>query len=207
MATKAERFEEKETGRLEAFSDGVFAFAITLLVLNLKDPTSGGATPLLQGLLEEWSTFLALVTSFMTILIMWVNHHNMFNWIKRVDTQFLFLNGFLLFFVVLTPFTTSLVANHVLSADAGVAAAVYSGSFLFIAIAWNLLWRHASDHNRLLGKEVPQAQIESVNRSYYVGPAFYVVALVAAFFSGLASLIVILLVAAFYAVSASRGGQ
>jgi uncharacterized membrane protein len=207
MDAASGRFEEKETGRLEAFSDGVFAFAITLLVLYLKDPTAGGATPLLQGLLEQWPTFLALVTSFMTILIMWVNHHNMFNWIKRVDTQFMFLNGFLLFFVVLTPFTTSLVATHIISADAGVAAAVYSGSFLFIAIAWNLLWRHASDHNRLLGKEVTEAQIKRVNRSYYVGPAFYVIALMAALFNGLTSLIVILLVAAFYAITASRGGQ
>src|ERR1700681_2747920 len=88
----------KETGRLEAFSDGVFAFAITLLVLDLKDP-SAGANGLLKGLLTEWPSFFALLTSFATILIMWVNHHNMFNLVKRIDAQFMFLNGALLFFV------------------------------------------------------------------------------------------------------------
>lgn len=205
MTTKGERFEEKETGRLEAFSDGVFAFAITLLVLNLKDPTAGGTTSLIQGLLDQWPTFFALVTSFMTILIMWVNHHNMFNWIKRIDTRFMFLNGFLLFFVVLTPFTTSLIANHIISKDSSIAAAVYSSSFLLLAIAWNLLWRHASTRG-LLGREVTEAEIKRVNRSYYVGPTFYAIALVAALVSGLASVIVILVVAVFYAVTAS-GGQ
>src|SRR5207249_11498303 len=82
----AESIEEKQTERMEAFSDGVFAFAITLLVLNLKEPSSVSGTTLFQGLLGEWPTFFALVTSFVTILIMWLNHHNMFNYIRKIDT-------------------------------------------------------------------------------------------------------------------------
>jgi len=93
---------ERETDRLEAFSDGVFAFAITLLVLDLTVPPVGGSLGLFQSLLNEWPAFFALVTSFMTFLIMWVNHHNMFNYIRRVNREFMFLNGFLLLFVVLT---------------------------------------------------------------------------------------------------------
>jgi uncharacterized membrane protein len=108
--------DQKETGRVEAFSDCVFAFAIKLLVLNLKDPTLDpilSQKPLVDGLLAQWPSLLALVTSFATILIMWVNHHSMFTHIRRIDTALLFLNGLLLFFVVLQPFTALLVADHV----------------------------------------------------------------------------------------------
>src|SRR6266849_8072606 len=124
----------KETSRTEAFSDGVIAFAITLLVLNLKDPLIDPALSqesLFQGLLTQWPAFFAFVTSFATILIMWVNHHNMFTYIKRVDTTLLFLNGLLLFFIVLTAFTTLIVASHVTltqTNEGRTAAAFYSGN-------------------------------------------------------------------------------
>jgi uncharacterized membrane protein len=137
--------EQKDTGRVEAFSDGVFAFAITLLVLNLRDPTLDpllSQKSLLGGLLAQWPSLFALVTSFATILIMWVNHHNMFRYVRKIDTTLLFLNGLLLFVVVLTPFTTLLVANHVSltqNADGETAAAVYSGCFLLLGIVWSII--------------------------------------------------------------------
>src|SRR2546422_4813571 len=112
---------------------------ITLLVLGLRDPTSGGSLSLLRGLLDEWPTFFAFVTSFATILVMWMNHHNMFNYVRRVDRRFMLLNGSLLMFVTLTPFTTSLVAGHILSGDANTAAWVYSGGFFLLAIVYNVL--------------------------------------------------------------------
>ncbi|TLZ94896.1 MAG: DUF1211 domain-containing protein [Methanobacteriota archaeon] len=99
--------EAQNTARTEAFSDGVFAFAITLLVLNLRDPTTAPDLPLgtslLDGLIHEWQSFFALVTSFITILVMWLNHHNMFSHIGRVDRRLMLMNGLLLLFVVLTP--------------------------------------------------------------------------------------------------------
>jgi uncharacterized membrane protein len=110
---------------MEAFRDGVFAFAITLLVLNLRDPAGAGVS-LIQGLRDEWPSFFALGTSFVTVLIMWMNHHNMFNYIRRIDRRLMLLNGLLLLFVVLTPFTTSLVAHHISNPDAGAAAFVCS---------------------------------------------------------------------------------
>src|SRR3989442_15992289 len=99
--------EEKETARMEAFSDGVFAFAITLLALNLRDPATSGVS-LSQGLIDEWPSFFAFVTSFITVLIMWMNHHNMFNYIRKIDRRLMLMNGVLLLFVVLTVFNTSL---------------------------------------------------------------------------------------------------
>src|SRR5216110_3938384 len=135
----------RDTARTEAFSDGVFAFAITLLVLNLRDPSflSPGVSsgiPLFEGLVREWQSFFALVTSFITILVMWLNHHNMFSHIGRVDRRLMLMNGLLLLFVVLTPFTTLIVSGHLsIATDAGTAAAFYSGNFLLIAVAWNVL--------------------------------------------------------------------
>ncbi len=202
MGANVQSSQERETARLEAFSDGVFAFAITLLVLNLKDPVSG-STSLFQGLLGEWPTFFAFVTSFSTILIMWMNHHNMFNYISRIDREFMLLNGTLLFFVTLTPFTTSLVATHILSNDSNTAAVVYSGSFFLLAIVWNVLWRYASTGLRLLGSHVTPGQAKGITRQYRVAPPFYAIALVAAFISALTSLIVIILLAAFFAITAT----
>jgi uncharacterized membrane protein len=194
---------ERETGRLEAFSDGVFAFAITLLVLGLHDPLSTGSSSLFWGLLGEWPTFFAFVTSFATELIMWMNHHNMFNYINRIDREFMLLNGMLLFFITLTPFTTSLVADHILDNNATTAALAYSGGFLLLSLVWNTLWRYASSGQRLMGKQVSPGQVTGITRQYYVGPVFYSIAFIIAFFSALASLVTMLLVAAFYALTAT----
>ena len=193
----------KETGRIEAFSDGVFAFAITLLVLYLKDPVvSGGKSSLLLGLLDQWPTFFAFVTSFMTILILWVGHHEMFTYIVRADRRFMYLNGFLLFFVTLTPFTTSLVADHIVSSDANtnIAAAVYSGSFLLLGVAWNLVWRYASGPRKLLSRDLTAAELKTFTRAFYVGPISYTAALLIALVSGVASVALIFAVAIYYAV-------
>src|SRR3989475_11195925 len=131
-----EALEEKETARMEAFSDGVFAFAITLLALNLHDP-SGIGVSLSQGLITEWPSFFAFVTSFVSVLIMWMNHHNMFNYIRKIDRRLMLLNGLLLLFVVLTVFNTSLVADHILRSDASVAATPYAGAFFVPALGWD----------------------------------------------------------------------
>src|SRR5882672_2129896 len=95
-----------ETGRIEAFSDGVFAIAITLLVLDLKVPRAlqDGRT-LASSLGAMWPSYLAFVTSFATILIMWINHHRMFTLIGRADDRVMFYNGLLLLGVTVVPFT------------------------------------------------------------------------------------------------------
>jgi uncharacterized membrane protein len=203
METRESR-EAADTSRTEAFSDGVFAFAITLLVLNLRDPSTSGVS-LSEGLINEWQSFFALVTSFITVLVMWLNHHNMFSHIDHVDRRLMLRNGILLLFVVLTPFTTSIVAAHMTSPDAGTAAAVYSGNFLFIAIAWNALWRYCAKDRRLLREDVTDAEAATITRQYLVAPFGSVVAIAISLVSGLASVTVVLAIAAFYAVTGSHG--
>ena len=107
--------EEKETLRTEAFSDGVFAIAITLLVLDIKVPEldslveKGG---LAQALLAQWPVYLAFMISFVNLLIIWVCHHNIFSLIRKTDGSFLYINGFLLLTVTVFPFTSSLLGEY-----------------------------------------------------------------------------------------------
>jgi uncharacterized membrane protein len=204
MKSMGKELEAKETSRIETFSDGVFAFAITLLVLYLKDPVTLGAGSLLQGLITQWPSFLAFVTSFMTILVMWVNHHNMFKYIKKIDTKFMFLNGFLLFFVVLIPFTTSLIAGNILSSSAKTAAAIYAGALLLTSIVWYCLWRYAARKDSgLLEPSVKREHVKKITSQYNIGLTLYFIAFAAAYFSGLASFGMVLLIAVFFAVTAS----
>src|SRR5437870_10267944 len=146
---------------MEAFSDGVFAFAMTLLVLGLREPTIGSNDSRLKGLIGEWPAFLAFGISFTTILVNWMNHHNLFTYVRRIDGPFMLLNGLLLLATTLIPFTTSLVADHIKFADSdsGAAAEVYSGTFLFVALAWNLLWQYAIRHPVILVSRFSEPQL------------------------------------------------
>jgi len=210
--TTGHEAEEKETGRLEAFSDGVFAVAITLLVLDLKVPKPAdlpaGAGPLgthglVAALLAQWPAFLAYLTSFLTILVMWVNHHLLFNLIRRSDHLFLYLNGLLLMFVTSVPFSTSLVAAYLERPEASAAAALYSATFFAIAIVYNLLWRHAKGA-RLLARAASAAVIAEIDSSYRFGPPLYALAFALAFVQLTASLATCLALAVFFSITGSR---
>lgn len=194
--------EEKETGRVEAFSDGIFAIAMTLLILDVKVPkpadaaASGGLLAALRG---QWPTFLAYLTSFATILVMWVNHHKLFRHIRRSNDMLLFMNGLLLLFVTFVPFPTSLVADDMQESEAGVAAAVFAGTYLALAVVFNMLWLYASGKGRLLGPRADPMEVRAITLQYRFGPIFYAVAFVLAFFSVAASVGLCLLLALFFA--------
>jgi uncharacterized membrane protein len=178
--------EEKETGRIEAFSDGVFAIAITLLVLELKVPHLPEGAPagaVAAALLRQWPSYLALVTSFFTILIMWANHHAIFSLVRRVDSPFLYANGLLLLVVTVVPFPTALLAEYLQKPGAAVAAAAYGGTFVVAGIAYNLLWRTAIAGRRLLRAGVSEQKIQAMTRSYRIGVPMYLVATAGAFVS------------------------
>jgi uncharacterized membrane protein len=200
--------EVSDTGRLEAFSDGVFAVAITLLVLDLRVPTveSVGPGDLLAALGMQWPNYLAYVTSFATILVMWVNHHTLFKLIGRADRLLMIYNGLLLLLVCVVPFTTSLVAEYATSkgANGREAGAIYSGVFIFISIAFNLVWRYASKERRLLDGAAHQAHVDGVNRAFRFGPLAYVVALALALVFLPASLALNLALAIYYALPHGR---
>lgn len=191
----------RETGRIEAFSDGVFAIAITLLVLDMKVPHAHDLhEPLRIALLRQWPTYLAFLTSFATILIMWVNHHRIFRTIRRTDHAFLILNGLLLLIVTVIPFPTSLLAEYIEHRDARIAALVYSGTHVVLAVVFNGLWRYASDRNRLLDARADPELVQSITRSYRFGPLLYLIAFGAAWVNVAASVALCLALAIFFAL-------
>ena len=186
IGERQETSGEKETGRLEAFSDGVFAVAITLLVFSLQVPTlvSPYTSEHLVGmLLMHWPSYLAFFISFATILIMWISHHVMFKLINKSDTLFMFANGFLLLLVTTVPFPTQLIATYLATPVAGVACAIYAGLFMIINLAYNLLWWLAAHQSRLLKDHVSPALIKTRSRNYALGVPCYLLALVLAFWN------------------------
>ncbi len=188
--TPQENTTQKEggTARLEAFSDGIFAVAITLLVLDLKVPTLTSVSPaaLAQALWARWPNYLTFVISFATILIMWVYHHNLFKSVKQPEKLLLFSNGLLLLLVTLVPFPTALVGAYLTTPAASVACATYAGFFVLIDSAYNLLWwvvyrQQPEDHVR--ETRLPRSRLISL-----LGLPCYLIATVAAFWSPILSL-------------------
>lgn len=204
MSNRAESAsEEKETGRVEAFSDGVFGIAITLLVLDIKVPKAAEVAPplsLAAALLRQWPVYAAYVLSFATVLIMWTNHHKMFRLIRRSNHAFLMINGLLLMFVTLVPFPTALLAEHIRQPGGSAAAAVYSGMFVFIAILFNALWRYAAHAGRLLASGHDREAAATITRQYRFGPLLYLAAFGLAFVSVPASVGLCGCLAAFFAL-------
>ncbi|MEV0288404.1 MULTISPECIES: TMEM175 family protein [unclassified Kribbella] len=197
-----------DTSRIEAFSDGVFAIAITLLVIELHPPELDPGEGLWPALLHEWPQFAAYLTSFAVIGIMWVNHHSMFRQIQRADRELMFLNLLLLLWTALLPFPTNLFAEHLLddSANANVAAAVYSTNLTLAAIAFSLIWwhvlrKHLVDHNLS-----PAQQRRSVLR-FSVGTLFYALTIGLSFVSAPLTLLVQFLLALYYGFEQVRADR
>ena len=120
---------QSETKRVEAFSDAVFAIAITLLVLEIKVPTQDQG-PLVAELLRQWPSYLAFLASFLYIGVMWINHHRLFTYIRKVNDMLLVLNLFLLLGVTVVPFPTAVLAEHLHGPDHQTAAVLYNATFL-----------------------------------------------------------------------------
>lgn len=144
---------EKETNRVEAFSDGVFAIAITLLVLELIETLhSQKSSDLLHSLKSHWQSLLSFLIGFVTILVCWINHHTAFEYIKKVDTNFMWVNGFLLFFVTLTPFPTAILAEY-LETESTIALSVYGFNYVMISIAAYWICAYAYHHQLVKEEE------------------------------------------------------
>jgi TMEM175 potassium channel family protein len=192
--------DRHDVTRVEAFSDGVFAIAITLLVLNIHIPTTEDAAKsgLASALLSQWPVYLAYLSSFITILVMWMGHHNLFRYIVRVDYTFLVLNGLLLLGVTLVPVPTAILARFVEppSSESALSAALYSGMFFYLATLFNAIWIYASSGSRLMeGYELPRA----AKLRYAFGPLLYLISLGLAFVSVRLSLAIYLILLVYYA--------
>ena len=189
-----------ETGRVEAFSDGVFAIAITLLILEIKipGPSSG---PLAAQLVRQWPSYVSFVISFAFIGIMWINHHRLFTHITRCDDLLLIFNLLLLLGVTIVPFPTAVLAAHLGRPDQRTAALVFNGTYCFIAIAFNVLWRYASSGKRnLLAADVDAASVGRITRQYAFGPLLYLACVALTWTSVSASLLLNLTLACFFAL-------
>jgi uncharacterized membrane protein len=190
------------TNRLEAFSDGVFAVAITLLVLEIEVP---GGENLWHDLKEQWPSFAAFAVSFWVIGIIWVNHHGVIDHLKRADRGVLYLNLLVLMTVVFIPFSTELFAVHLKSgADEKVAAIVYSSSFLAMGVSFGLLWTYVTSHREALGVSLTDEEVRSTRRSFLIGNPIYVLAFAMSFVSPPAVLAIVALVAFYYAIVGMR---
>jgi uncharacterized membrane protein len=167
---------EKETGRVEAFSDGVFAIAITLLVLEFKVPhlpPEANNRDLFRALLDLWPSMVAFLASFVAILIMWINHHGLFRLIHKTDSPFLFANGFMLLMITFVPFPTAVLAAYLGKPGEHAAAALYIGTYVVTSIAFNVFWATATKR-RLLRRSVPDAVVVRIRNAYRFGLVVYV---------------------------------
>lgn len=178
--------ERREMGRLEALSDGVFAIAMTLLILSVPIPQRSNLTSLAilhTSLLDgyRWLPLVTYVLSFVTVLVMWINHHYLFQFVARIDRFFVVTNGLLLLLVVFVNYPTALVANFVGTAGGEYAAAAYNIVFVLVALCFNALWFRIIGHRRLLVSDADPEEVASFTRAYIFGGPLYLVALGLAF--------------------------
>lgn len=199
-------FGEVSPGRLEAFSDGIFAIAATLLVLEVRVPE--GDTPLLGRLLDAWPTYLAYGISFLVIGIMWLNHHGTFVRVRRVDRGLMSLNLLLLGLVAFIPFPTAVLAANITGTgrDPLTAAVFYSTVMAVNALAFALLWLYLGRHRALLAPESePDAPERAVRRSL-AGVVVYLLLIPVAWLSPVAALIGFAVVGLAYLLAERRLG-
>ena len=188
-----------ETARVEAFSDGVFAIAITLLILEIvvKVP-HGVADPstLRADLVHLWPAYVAFFTSFATIGVMWLNHHRLFTLIQKSDDGLIALNLLLLLGVTWIPFPTALLAEYLVGSGQRIAGILYAGSFFALAIAFNVMWRYVV--KRKLTRE--HLDVAAITRQYAAGPLLYGILVAIAAANAVACLLVSAAVAIYFAL-------
>lgn len=193
----------KETTRLEAFSDGVFAISITLLALEVRVPDAEGIA-LEDELLRLWPEYVAYILSFLTILVLWLNHHALLLWVHRMRGKVLVVNGLLLMLIALVPFAATLVGRFLATPDAAYAVAAYAGLFLLINLAFLWLWRMVHAARRRIAPNLPAREARSTDRWLAVGILGYAGAAALAFVRAWAGLALAMLMVAYWLYNAYR---
>jgi uncharacterized membrane protein len=207
-----ERRRALSTSRTEAFSDGVFAIAATLLVLELKVPhvEPGGLS---DALLERWPSYATYAVSFLTIGIIWVNHHAVMDRIRNVNRPLLFLNLVFLMAVAAIPFPTALLADYLRAGhDEGLAAAVYGATMAVMGIAFGIIWAYAVLSDDLLHESIDPDRARSSLLIFAAGNPLYLLAIGASLLSAKLALAIYALLAFFYLFDVlppleERGGE
>ena len=188
---RAKVIREYPKGRTEAFTDGVIAIVITLLVLDLG-VRAGAEDDLLQAILDEWPSYLAYFVSFFTVGAFWLRHHAITSAISRVDSAFIRLNLLMIFFLSFLPFPTKLITDTYMDhegisttfdlfleseSDERVAVVFYGIVLLLAALSLNLLWRYAARRRRLLKADTPHEEVRELDESLAPSLVGYVVAI------------------------------
>jgi TMEM175 potassium channel family protein len=193
--------------RLETFADGVFAIAATLLILNVDAQVPGDVPDLGAQLRHIWPSYVAYAASFVTIGIMWINHHTIMSQVAKTDRRFLVANIGLLLCIAFFPFTTRLVAEHVRGSGAQDAALAYGFTAVVTAVMFNVTWFYAALGRRLLREDADRAIVSGISRAYIPGPWIYLAATLVAFLSPVTSIILFGLIALSYVVESSIFGN
>ena len=176
---------QKETLRIETFSDGVFCIAVTLLSIEIGVELHGEVTnrELSHALLSKWPIYLAYVISFINVLLAWIGHHSLFKMLHKSDNSVMITNGLLLMLVALVPFPTKTLGEFLLTGGFKTATIFYTGYFVLISIAFRLVWHAASRKPGILSKDVTASQIKQTTRNENIGLICNTIIFVVAFFN------------------------
>jgi uncharacterized membrane protein len=182
---------EKETLRIETFSDGVFCIAVTLLSIEIGVELHGDITNdgLQHALLAKWPICLAYVISFVNVLLAWIGHHGLFKMLRKPDNSIMITNGLLLMLVALVPFPTKTLGLFLLTDALKTAVIFYTGYFVLISLAFRLLWYAASSKRERLIHGITDAQIKRTTRNENIGLVCNAIIMSVAFINPWAALI------------------
>lgn len=188
-----------ETSRIEAFSDGIFSIAATLLVIELKPPNP--ALPFWQGMLAQWPAYASFLLSFLFIGIMWINHHRLFGHVRRSDDALMAMNLILLLGIVWIPYPTLVIAQSVGTPHLRDAAILYNTTYLVQALLFNLLL-FTCIHRKVVDYKF--AGVQNILRQFAIGPAAYILCLALTWWSVPLSLVLNGAIALYYLVTPER---
>lgn len=174
-------------GRIAGFSDGVFAVAITLLILNIKVPIMPkkiASQRLPHELAALWPYFMAFILSFVIIGAFWIFHHRMLSQIKRINVAFLWLNLLLLMCIVFMPFSTSLISEY----GNSVSVTFYAASWFVTSLVFAFIWWYASSKKRLVAKDFDLEDSKHAIMSFVVTSLVFAVSIIISIFSAAAAM-------------------
>jgi uncharacterized membrane protein len=199
--TKPVHDAEHATQRVEAFSDGVFAIAITLLVLEIRVPTESQLqnSSLAQYLWHYWPKYFAYVFSFITIGIYWANHHYWFKLYKRTNHVFHLLNILFLMCISFLPFPTAVLGDYINNAaQKQTAVTFYTIGISLPAVSWLILWFYATSKKRLIDQRLSAKFVRYLTRLYILSNCLYLLAIIISLFNPNAAIIVTIMLALLY---------
>jgi uncharacterized membrane protein len=202
MSESDESLEESGTERILTFSDGVFAIAITLLVLNINLPQHYDSLP--RALRDLFPEYVSYALSFLILGIIWAQHHAVYSLIRRTDPIFLLINIVFLMWVGFLPFPAHVLGENLGKSGEQTAMLFYAGTFLIGTVPYNIFWFYASRSGHLLKADADPVRVALTTRSYKLGPVLYAVDFGLALVNATASLVLFFVIAVFYAVSSIR---